>query len=218
MYPYHQALNGQHMQRGAVEYHSPSFHSLPQNYRVNTCVSKAQMDLNNLWRVLWEEHVAWTRMAIISIVFKLPDKDFVIKRLLHNATDMGNVMRKFYGNRIGDRFAQLIKEHLVLAADLVTAAAAGNTNAANIAERKWYANADQIAIFLNSINPNWSVKGVREMMYEHLRLTKSEAVYMITKDFASDVAIFDQIQKQALGMADEFTSGIIKQFPAAFQC
>ncbi|MCM2533976.1 hypothetical protein NDK43_18405 [Neobacillus pocheonensis] len=54
------------------------------------------------------------------------------------------------------------------------------------------------------------------MMNQHLRLTKSEAVYMITKDYAADVAIYDEIEKQALGMADDFSNGIIKQFPHLF--
>ncbi|KAB2338089.1 acetylglutamate kinase [Cytobacillus depressus] len=216
MYSHHQAMYADNVRRGIIPHYSTaSFHP---NYRANLCVSKAEMDLNNFMRLLWEEHIAWTRMAIISIVFKLPDKDFVIKRLFQNATDMGNAFRKYYGAEIGDRFGRLIREHLILAADLVTAAAAGDAKAAAIAEKKWYANADKIGTFMNTINPNWPVKDVREMFYEHLRLTKLEAVYMINKNFAADIAVYDQIQKQALGMADVFTSGIIKQFPAAFQC
>lgn len=168
-------------------------------------------------RVLWEEHIAWTRMAIISITFKLPDIDFVIKRLLQNATDMGAAFKKYYGEQIGTKFASLIKDHLVLAAQLVKAANAGDHKAAEMEEKRWYANAAEIAVFLNRINPtNWPKNAVNEMMNQHLRLTKSEAVYMITKDYAADVAIYDEIEKQALGMADDFSNGIIKQFPHLF--
>lgn len=214
MYPYYQAQYFLPMSNRGTQ----AYISSPHNFRVNTCVSKAEMDLNNFMRVLWEEHISWTRMAIISIVFKLPDKEFVIKRLLQNATDMGNAFRKYYSEEIGFQFSQLIKEHLVIAADLVTAAVSGDAKGAEAAEKKWFANADEIGAFLNSINPNWSAQGMREMMYEHLRLTKLEAICMLIKNFAADVAVFDQIQKQALGMADEFTAGIMKQFPAAFQC
>ncbi len=65
-------------------------------------------------------------MTIIGIVFGLPDLQFVQERLLRNATDMGNCLRPFYGDKIADRYAELIKEHLVLAAELVTAAAKGD--------------------------------------------------------------------------------------------
>ena len=104
-------------------------------------------------RLLWMEHVNWTRMTIISIVFGLPDLQFVQERLLRNATDMGNCLRPFYGDKIADRYAELIKEHLVLAAELVTAAAKGDTKKAAEKEKQWYRNADEIAEFLSSINP-----------------------------------------------------------------
>ena len=46
---------------------------------------------------------------------------------------MGNSLRPFYGDQIADEYAALIKEHLVLAAELVTAAAIGDSK---IAEEK----------------------------------------------------------------------------------
>src|SRR5690606_38986588 len=117
------------------------------------CITPGAVKLMNDHRSLWEEHVAWTRMAIISLTFNLPDVDFVIARLLKNATDMGNKIRPLYGDVAADKYAALIKEHLLIAADLVKAAIVGDNTAATNAERKWYANADEIAVFLNSINP-----------------------------------------------------------------
>src|SRR5690606_32211399 len=45
------------------------------------CISQAAVDYKNDMRSLWEEHVAWTRMAIISLTFKLPDVEFVLARV-----------------------------------------------------------------------------------------------------------------------------------------
>ena len=50
------------------------------------------------------------------------------------------------------------------------------------------------------------------MMFHHLRLVKAEAVYMLTGDYEVSVAVYDQIEIQALGMADVMAAGIIKQF------
>ncbi|MEG0259643.1 MAG: hypothetical protein RR595_14355 [Lysinibacillus sp.] len=167
-------------------------------------------------RLLWMEHVNWTRMTIISIVFGLPDLPFVQERLLRNATDLGNCLRPFYGDQIANRYAELIKEHLVIAAELVTAAVNGDAETAARKEKEWYRNADDIAAFLSSINPYLSKKDVQEMFYSHLALTKDEAVTMIQKEYQKDIEIFDVIEAEALAMSDMIASAIVMQFYCRF--
>jgi len=182
-----------------------------------TCISKAEVELNQSFRTLWEQHVAWTRMLIISIAEGLSDEALVTERLLRNPTDMAVIFKYYYGDTIASQFESLMREHLVLAAQLVKAPKAGNNQAAAEAEKKWYANADEIASFLNSINPNWPKSVLENMLHEHLRMTKNEAVFRLSKKYESDIEAFDQIEKQALEMADAFTAGIVAQFPNAFQ-
>jgi hypothetical protein len=117
-------------------------------------ISKAETTLRNLWRTLWEQHVAWTRMLIISIAHSLPDEALVTKRLLRNPSDMAAVIKHFYGNERASKFSSLMTDHLAIAAQLVKAAKAGDQAATADAEKRWYANADEIADFLSSINPN----------------------------------------------------------------
>src|SRR4051794_36478833 len=92
----------------------------------DSCISEQEVRLSNAMRLVWEQHVYWTRMTINSIAFSLPDVDAVTARLLQNATDMGNLLEPFYGNRIAAKFSSLIREHLVITAELVEAAKAGN--------------------------------------------------------------------------------------------
>ncbi|MEK3889485.1 LysM peptidoglycan-binding domain-containing protein [Bacillus sp. FSL K6-3431] len=194
----------------------PVLETLYQPRQSNHCISQAEVDYRNDMRSLWEEHVAWTRMAIISLTFNLPDVDFVITRLLQNATDMGNMIRKLYGELAATTYANLIKEHLLFAADLVKAALAGDEQAVITAEQKWYANADQIAEFLSSVNPYLPENVVREMFYKHLDLTKQEAVFMINKDYQKDIEIYDKIEKQAREMADTISDAMVKLYPNMF--
>ncbi|WP_379967809.1 acetylglutamate kinase [Ectobacillus sp. sgz5001026] len=182
----------------------------------NDSISKAAVDFKSYMRLLWEQHVTWTRMVILSLIFNLPDLDVAITRLLQNAPDMGNSIKPFYGENIARKYSDLIKDHLVIAADLVKAAKAGNKSAASIAERKWYSNADEIVEFLHSIIPYLSKEGFRKMFYEHLALTKSEAVSILSKDYKSGVQMYDKIEKEALEMADAISEGVIKQFPHMF--
>lgn len=54
------------------------------------------------------------------------------------------------------------------------------------------------------------------MLHEHLRLLSEEVTSRIAKDYVRNIALSDSIEQQALGMADEMTSGIVRQFPSVF--
>lgn len=163
-------------------------------------------------RLLWEQHIAWTRMTIISLVFDLPDLEFTVNRLLRNAKDMGNAIKPYYGEQAGERYASLIREHLTIAADLVKAAKAGEMEKAEQIERDWYRNADEITDFLSRANPYIGKEEVKAMFYEHLALTKLEAVCMIIENFELEVEVYDRIETAALKMSDMISDAIIRQF------
>jgi len=176
-------------------------------------ISKSEVALMSEMRMLWEQHVAWTRMTIISIAEDLPDLEPVTNRLLRNATDMAAALKPYYGTEKAAKFGSLIRDHLVIAAQLVKAAKAGSSQLAADLEKKWYANADEIAAYLNSINPYWPADELKSMLHEHLALTKAEAVARLNKKYTTDIETYDKIEQLALKMADALTEGIIKQFP-----
>lgn len=178
--------------------------------------NKAELDLRNTMRMLWEQHVAWMKMTIISMASNLPDVDLVFKRLIRNPSDFEAALTPFYGIQKASKFGNLLKDHLVIAAQLVKTAKAGDTIAATDAEKRWYTNADEIAAFLNSINPYWSKEVLMTMLHKHLALTKSETVARLNKDYPTDIALYDKIAKQALSMADAMSDGIVKQFQDKF--
>jgi hypothetical protein len=169
-------------------------------------------------RRLWEDHVTWTRLAIISLTGDTPDTEASVGRLLQNQTDIGDAIKPFYGEAAGQELTRLLREHILIAADLIAAARAGDETAVADAQSRWTANADEIAAFLAAANPRfWDLEEMKAMLHEHLRLTANEAIARIQGDWAADVAAYDEIHLQALGMADMLSNGIIKQFPARFR-
>ena len=149
-------------------------------------------------------------------VLNLPDAEPVTNRLLRNPKDFADALRPIYGDAAAASFSELLTAHLTIAAQLVKAAASGNNTAAAQYEQQWYANADEIAGFLSRINPYWSEQQWRRLLYDHLAMTKKEAVDYIKRNYSDSISTFDQIEKEALEMADYMTSGIKSQFPGYF--
>jgi hypothetical protein len=180
-------------------------------------ISKKELALRNDMRKLWEDHITWTRLAIISLTTESPDAAATVGRLLQNQADIGDAIKPFYGEAAGDELTRLLQEHILIAADIIAAAMAGDGPGVAEGQERWRANADEIAAFLNAANPRaWKLREMKEMLYEHLRLTTNEVVARLQGDWETDVATYDQIHLQALEMADELSTGIVQQFKRRF--
>ena len=176
-----------------------------------------QTAFQDAMRKLWEDHITWTRVFIISAVADLPDKAAATERLMQNQVDIGNAIKPYYGDAAGEKLTTLLKEHITTAAEVVAAAKANDKAKLDDANKRWVANADQIADFLSGANPNWPAADMRKMMREHLDLTTAEAVARIKGDWKADVAAYDRVHEQILHMADMLSEGIVKQHAAKFK-
>ncbi|MGZ4890074.1 MAG: hypothetical protein ACXWBH_12890 [Candidatus Angelobacter sp.] len=177
----------------------------------------SQADFNKAMRKLWEDHVTWTRLYIVSAEANLPDKGATTQRLLQNQTDIGNAVAGFYGDAAGARLTALLKDHILGAAALIEAAKSGDKAKVGEASAKWYANADEIAAFLSGANPtNWPLADMKAGMKMHLDLTLAEATDHLQGHYEADVQDYDKIHAHILGLADLLSSGIEKQFPQKF--
>jgi hypothetical protein len=187
----------------------------------STAAAKPKTDapaFHDAMRKLWEDHITWTRLTIVSLANDLPDTQTTVQRLLQNQVDLGDAIKPFYGEAAGDQLTALLTDHILIAAEIIQAAKAGDTAAQAEAITRWYANADAIAEFLSSANPKqWPLDEMKAMMREHLDLTLQEAVTYLNGDFAGSVSTYEQVHLQALEMADMLSEGIIRQFPSKFK-
>jgi hypothetical protein len=121
---------------------------------------------------------------------------------LHLTTEMG-----------GKVLAMLLRDHILIAAEVVKAAKAKAQDQLKSQQKKWQDNANEIAAFLSKANPNWPEKDLQAMLQEHLALTTDEVVSRLKKDWAADIAAYDKGHKHILKLADALAEGIAKQFP-----
>ena len=192
--------------------HNDASHASP------AAVTPNELALRQDMRKLWEDHITWTRLAVISLTTDSPDTQATVARLLRNQTDIGNAIKPFYGAAAGKQLTALLREHIVVAADLIAAAKAGDQEALGTQQARWTANADRIAALLSKANPRfWKPGEMRAMMRSHLRLTTDEVVARLQGDWAADVRAYDRIHVQILHMADMLSDGLVGQFPARFR-
>ena len=188
-----------------------------RSHSVSTPDGAKHAAFQDAMRKLWEDHITWTRVFIISAVADLPDKAAATDRLLQNQVDIGNAIKPYYGDEAGNKLTTLLKEHITTAAEVVAAAKANDKAKLDDANKRWFANADQIADFLSGANAkNWPAAEMKSMMREHLNLTTNEAVARLKGDWAADIKAYDAVHEQILKMADMLTMGIVKQFPNKF--
>jgi hypothetical protein len=169
-------------------------------------------------RVLWEDHVTWTRLAVISLVGGTPDTEATVARLLRNQTDIGNAVKPFYGRAAGNALTAELRKHILIAADVIAAAKAGDQAKLAQEQARWKENAGDIAALLSKVNPRFWKKGaLTSMLLVHLRLTTDEVVARLRERWAAEVGAYDRVHRHALGMADALSAGIIGQFPGRFR-
>ncbi|MHC1682179.1 MAG: glycosyltransferase [Clostridiaceae bacterium] len=187
----------------------------PNDIRVCSCETSDL--LNKKERMLWGEHIFWTRNYIVSKLSSLDDKDKVLERLLKNQEDIGNSFIEFYGEEVGENITKLLTEHITIADKVVDAAKNGNNDELKKYNEQWHKNADEIVDYLSKINPNYDKNTLKELFYKHLSLLTDAVVARLGKNYDDEISAFDQGEEHIFILSDVISSGIAKQFADKFR-
>lgn len=213
------ALLGVALASGAASAHADQT-STAAHAHANAVAPKAaaRNAFHDQMRKLWEDHVTWTRLAIVTFADGSGGFNATAGRLLQNQTDIGDAIKAFYGDAAGNRLTALLDDHITIAVEILQAAKAGDTTAFNAANTRWYANGNDIADFLAAANPrSWPDTVMRADMKEHLDQTLAEAAHELHGQYADSVTDYEAIHAHILMMADQLSSGLIAQFPSRFR-
>jgi hypothetical protein len=177
----------------------------------------AQVAFHDAMRKLWEDHVTWTRLAIVTFADGSAGFSATAARLLQNQVDIGDAIKPFYGDEAGAQLTALLRIHILIAVEILQAAKARDNSAFNDASARWYANANDIADFLSAANPRfWPNAMLRADMKTHLDQTLTEAADELAGDYTASVADYEHVHLHILALADTLSSGLIGQFPSHF--
>ncbi|MDX5476323.1 MAG: glycosyltransferase [Bacillaceae bacterium] len=179
--------------------------------------NQSEVQFANEFRRLWFDHVLWTSNYITSATTAgAEDQKDVLSRLLKNQEDIGNAIKPIYGDDAGNKLTELLKEHIVIAGEIVDAAKDGNETTVKQKNKEWFRNADDIAAFLSRANPNLKNEDLKKMLYMHLDLVTDDLKASLEKDWEARIVSIDEGVTHIILMSDAIAEGIVKQFPEKF--
>ena len=176
------------------------------------------LQLEMQMHMLWAYHGIYLRCVIIDLAADLPAVSGDRARLMQNEAALGNALKPYYGDAIGDQLTGLLQTGVALTGAVVLAAKSDDATATQAALDRWYANADETALFLSAQNPQyWPQEKMKKLLRAHLDTTRAEAVARLTGDWPGDTASFDRAFEQIMGMANSLAEGLVRQFPDKFK-
>ncbi|PYZ97614.1 glycosyltransferase [Alteribacter lacisalsi] len=181
------------------------------------CISQSEVQFENEFRRLWIDHVLWTSNYITSATTAgAEDQQDVLSRLLKNQEDIGDAIKPIYGEDAGNRLTELLKEHIVIAGEIVEAAKEGNEEDVNQKNKEWLRNADDIAVFLSDANPFLKLEDLKKLLYMHLDMVTDDLTASLEKGWEPRIHSIDEGVTHIILMSDAIADGVVKQFPEKF--
>jgi len=95
----------------------------------NRSAAVTRAAFHDAMRVLWEDHIVFTRNYIISASAGLPDTTQVAERLIRNQSDIGDAIKPYYGDAAAAQLTALLSSHIMAAAKVIAIAKAPSTQA-----------------------------------------------------------------------------------------
>lgn len=155
-------------------------------------------------RCLWDDHISYTRNAIISIQNELPDVDTVSQRLMQNQEDIGIFISPYYSTQQVDNYVDLLKQHITIAVDVI--------NGVDGAEVLWRMNGRDIVNYMNLMNRlYWPTSVTGPLWSRHLDLTIAQVNARNDSNWEADIMAYDANHICMNEFADLFSTGVIYQ-------
>jgi len=176
-------------------------------------MSPNRMELSKALRDLWVGHIFWVRNVVLMTKFGDTVAAKVAEdQVVQDAKDIANSIVPFYGKDAGDKLFSLLAGHYGAIKEYMTAEFADNKDAKTAAIDKLNKNAEEIATFLSSANPNWPKSTILPALLAHGGHHVAQINAIQQKDFATEAKVWNEMKMHIYTIADVLANGIAKQF------
>ena len=181
-----------------------------KNQQQETTIRYGNIYLILDFRRLWQDLAMWNSNYVTSIMADYGDATATGERLYSVPLEFGNRIRMIFGDQAADTIINLLSQHIILMMTMATAIKNGDQETVSSNTAQLYANADELAAYLDQINAFWDDRQWRYLLYNYIRLNLNRMVALAEGDFEESVKINDRLTYQALQMADYMSNGIIQ--------
>jgi hypothetical protein len=170
-------------------------------------------ELQAALRDLWVGHIFWVRnVALMTKLGNMAGAKVAEDQVVQDARDIANAISPYYGQPAADKLFGLLAAHYGAIKDYMTATYAGKKTAQAAAKVKLYANAEEIATFLSSANPNWPKDNLLGALQAHGMHHVMQIDALNAKDFKTEASVWNEMKGHIYTIADVLAQGIEKQF------
>ncbi len=166
-------------------------------------------ELRDAMRLAWLAYIYWTRMYLMSVDANTADQQEVFERMLQTADEIVDAFAPYLPTSITRQLQNLLMEHMELTGQLIRILKTGQTADYDSLIKDWYGNANQIATLLGNQNPYFDGRELRNLLLNHLDMTREEIEYQLNEDYGRSIDTFRDILNQVLEMADFFATGLL---------
>lgn len=169
-----------------------------------------QMNILINYQSLWANLALWIRSVMRSTVFNTPDLQANVTQLFNKVPqDFYNVFWLFYGQEISQYFLDYLTRFIASALQLINAYKVNDIVAINSSASQWYQSADDLAVYLASINIYWDADQWKSLFYHYIKLEIEEIIAFQRGNYEQEIAMFYSKQDLSDLMGSYMARGII---------
>jgi hypothetical protein len=159
-------------------------------------------------RVLLSEYNYYLRNLMLSILNGTSETTEIVNRLDKTQTSIGKLLTPFYPMETGLSFAELLKTHVTIVTDYITAMRAKQD--LTPIQTRWVTNTDEIATLLNSVDPiRWPKGTIVTCLTQHANYIHRQIMARMENDWAADIEAEDLTYHNLIDLADVISTGIV---------
>ena len=182
---------------------------MPEDDETSNDMENEIVDLFEDMRMSWLDLVFWNRMYLMAVDSNSKDQQQIEEQMLEAADDIVDVFAEHLPVEVTRQLRNLLVEHVKITGELIRTLKAGKTDEYNELIKQWYANANQMAELLGKQNPYFGSKETRNLLLNHLDMTREEIEQQMRGAYEESIDVFRDIRDQVLDMADYFTRGLL---------
>jgi len=168
-------------------------------------------------RDLWIGHIFWVRNVVIETFAKNPAAAKAAEaEVVADAKQIAAAIEPFYGQPAADKLFSLLAGHYGAIKDYLTATVKKDQKAQAAATDALMANAEQIADFLSSANPNLPKDALMQLLSAHGGHHIQEIQDVAAKHYEAEATTWSEMRGHIYVIADALVDALAKQFPDKF--